>query len=291
MTHNEKRTVWWKEGLIGAFIGVQYGLVQASVGHPFDTIKTKMQVQEDYKNLKFTESIKKLYRFDGVKGFYRGAVSIVMGASLFRTAQFSGFEAFHSRFDKRNLKKKWYEKYFLYEIPYTRGLEVRTVAAGVVSGICRSLTECPFEYVKVRRQVKTAYTFRQLYHGLFPLMMKNSLMVSIGFSFIDIFRRNTNAWNSSLGVFLASGFSTILCHILIWPIEIFRNFYMAKNKDEIKRSGILLVMKEKIHTHGMLYGMFRGAVPGLLATFIRNGLAVAILQKVQKLITYLGFRN
>jgi solute carrier family 25 carnitine/acylcarnitine transporter 20/29 len=291
MTHNEKRTVWWKEALFGGLAGLNYGIIQVTFGHPFDTIKTKMQVQEEFKNLSFTKSLRKVYALDGVRGFYRGGLSIILGSSLFRSIQFSGFEAVHSRFEKNNLQQKSYERFFTYSIPYTKGLEVRTIAAGLVSGICRSLAECPFEFVKVRMQVKSNFSFFNVYHGLLPLMAKNSLMVSIGFCFIDTFRRNTNAWKSSLGIFLATGVSTIICHILIWPIEIFRNFYMSRNKSEIKGNSFRSVVKKNIQLYGVFGGMFRGALPGLISTFLRNGLAMVLLQKIQKLITHLGLRS
>jgi hypothetical protein len=44
MSHGEKRAVWWKEGMLSAFTGGLFGLTNTVVGHPFDTIKTKMQV-------------------------------------------------------------------------------------------------------------------------------------------------------------------------------------------------------------------------------------------------------
>jgi solute carrier family 25 (mitochondrial carnitine/acylcarnitine transporter), member 20/29 len=291
MTHNEKRTVWWKEALFGGLAGLNYGIIQVTFGHPFDTIKTKMQVQEEFKNLSFSKSVKKVYASDGIRGFYRGGLSIILGSSLFRSFQFSGFEAVHSRFEKTNLKQKSYEKFFTYTIPYTKGLEVRTIAAGIVSGISRTLAECPFEYVKVRKQVKTNFSLLNIYHGLLPLMTKNALMVSIGFCFIDTFRRNTNAWKSSLGIFLATGASTIICHILVWPIEIFRNFYMSRNKSEIKGNSFRSVVNNNIKLYGYLGGMFRGALPGLISTFLRNGMAMVLLQKIQKLITHLGLRG
>jgi solute carrier family 25 carnitine/acylcarnitine transporter 20/29 len=43
MTHNEKRSHWVKEGAIGLGTGILFGLTNVVVGHPFDTIKTKMQ--------------------------------------------------------------------------------------------------------------------------------------------------------------------------------------------------------------------------------------------------------
>jgi solute carrier family 25 carnitine/acylcarnitine transporter 20/29 len=289
MTHNEKRTVWWKEGLFACMGGLINGLVQVTVGQPFDTLKTKMQVQDEYKKLNLIQSAKKLYKSDGKLGFYRGGMPIILGASFFRSMQFSVFELVYSRFDKNNLKNKNYEKYFTKVIPYTKGLEVRTIVAGIASGICRSLVECPFEFVKIRRQIKTDFKYMNVYHGLFPLMLKNSTMVSIGFCFIDSFRRNTNAWNSSLGIFLATGTSTILCHILIWPIEIFRNNYMSKNKGETSSAG--KIISENIKNYGWMKGLYRGALPGLISTFLRNGLGMLIFSKIQKIITIYGFRG
>jgi hypothetical protein len=40
--HSEKRTSYLKEGLISSLTGIIYGVSNTLVGHPFDTIKTKM---------------------------------------------------------------------------------------------------------------------------------------------------------------------------------------------------------------------------------------------------------
>ena len=41
--HNEKRAAWYKEGAIAMITGFLYGGSSTVVGHPFDTVKTKMQ--------------------------------------------------------------------------------------------------------------------------------------------------------------------------------------------------------------------------------------------------------
>lgn len=41
----EKRTVWYKEGLIAALTGIIFGGSNTLIGLPFDTIKTKMQAE------------------------------------------------------------------------------------------------------------------------------------------------------------------------------------------------------------------------------------------------------
>ena len=291
MTHNEKRTVWWKEMMFGAVSGFQYGLVNVAVGHPFDTMKTKMQVQKEAKDSTLRSTVKNIYKQDGIKGFYRGATSIILGSGFFRSAQFSAFEGFHSRFEPQNLKGKNWEKFFTKKLKLLGDLQISTIFAGLFSGVIRSIVECPFEHVKVNRQVKNTvqYSLFKSYEGLFPLMTKNILMLSIGFSIIDILRRNTNLWKSSIGVFFASGFSTLICHLLIWPVEVFRNNYMANKKGE--REGFSQLYKRNVKEFGLLKGTFRGALPGLISTFLRNGVALALLQKLQKYFTYLGFRN
>jgi len=42
MSHGEKRTTWQKEFLMSVFTGGLFGATNTIVGHPFDTIKTKM---------------------------------------------------------------------------------------------------------------------------------------------------------------------------------------------------------------------------------------------------------
>ncbi len=43
MTHSENRGSWQKEAVLGLFAGIFYGFTNVIVGHPFDTVKTKMQ--------------------------------------------------------------------------------------------------------------------------------------------------------------------------------------------------------------------------------------------------------
>ena len=60
--------------------GVLYGTTNVLVGHPFDTIKTKMQVQSGMmavdsksKGPSYIETIKKVYKTEnGLRGFYKG---------------------------------------------------------------------------------------------------------------------------------------------------------------------------------------------------------------------------
>jgi solute carrier family 25 carnitine/acylcarnitine transporter 20/29 len=115
MTHNEKRTHWYKEGLYSLLTGFLFGATNSFVGHPFDTIKTKMQAQGDFLGSQgYIESVKMVYRSDGLKGFYRGVVPPLMGGVIYRSLQMSGYETVYSMCEHHEDLKK--------PIPLTGGI-------------------------------------------------------------------------------------------------------------------------------------------------------------------------
>jgi solute carrier family 25 carnitine/acylcarnitine transporter 20/29 len=111
MTHNERRTHWFKEGLIGLGVGILYGTTNIAVGHPFDTIKTKMQAQVGFEKTNMFQSFAKTLRSQGIRGLYRygrkvircrqiiisllsrGCIPPLWGSGIYRSTQFAVFEA------------------------------------------------------------------------------------------------------------------------------------------------------------------------------------------------------
>jgi solute carrier family 25 carnitine/acylcarnitine transporter 20/29 len=49
------------------------------------------------------------------------------------------------------------------QIPFSGGVETRVVISGVASATVRSVIETPLEFVKVRQQTNTPWSFRSLY--------------------------------------------------------------------------------------------------------------------------------
>lgn len=107
MTHTEKRTTWYKETFFSLVTGFLYGATNTIVGHPFDTIKTKMQAQTDFfsPNQSYTSIVKQVYLKDGPIGFYRGCVPPLFGSIIFRSLQFSAFEAVYSKCETNDSMK------------------------------------------------------------------------------------------------------------------------------------------------------------------------------------------
>ena len=87
----------------------------------------------------------KVFKKEGLKGFYRGCVPPFFGSIIYRTSQFAVFESVYTKFMHDPLLTR--------KIPFTGGIEPRVLLGGVTASLARSLIECPFEYIKVRRQV------------------------------------------------------------------------------------------------------------------------------------------
>jgi len=144
MSHGEKRSNWKKEALISCFTGGLFGATNTIVGHPFDTVKTKMQAQSQHMGkVTYSHSIRTIVQQEGLTGFYKGALAAGTGSIVFRATGFSVFELFFTKWENSESMRR--------KIPWSGGLELRTVVAGWLSGSFRAVLECPFEYIKVRR--------------------------------------------------------------------------------------------------------------------------------------------
>lgn len=280
MSHNEERTDAIKEGLAALISGVVYGITNVISGSPLDVIKTKLQVQQEYRKLNTLQASIKIMKTEGPVGFFRGITGPIMGSSMFRSIQFASFEFFYT------LVKD--NEFLTYKIPFTNGIEPRVIIGGIFSGTCRAIIECPFEYTKVRRQIGLSWDFKNLYNGFGPTWCKAAGMMTTYFTLVDSFRRHTNAFNNKFKLFLTNGFCASMAFIAIWPFEIVKNRVQSKN---LQNYSIFKEIKNNIKDEGVLKGLYRGVGPGVSSVFIRNGCSMILMQKCQKLISDLGFRK
>ena len=74
----------------GLGVGGLYGTTSVAVGHPFDTVKTKMQAQTGYESQGMLKTFGRTLKEQGIRGVYRGALPPLLGSGLFRSTQFAG---------------------------------------------------------------------------------------------------------------------------------------------------------------------------------------------------------
>lgn len=108
------------------------GISSIIVGHPWDTIKTHMQVSYHFQSSTMTNTLITLLNQNKVKGLYKGFQPPIIGAFLFRSMQYGVFEASFTRFQHSPCP---------------------VLISAVISAICRSIVETPLDFLKIRGQV------------------------------------------------------------------------------------------------------------------------------------------
>lgn len=91
---------------------------------------------------RYFPTVASIWTTEGFLGFYRGCIPPFFGSVIYRSTQFSVFEAFYTKWGSNEDMCK--------EVPGMFGVEYRTIAAGFLGGSARSCIECPFEYAKVK---------------------------------------------------------------------------------------------------------------------------------------------
>uniref|UniRef100_A0A915NGX5 Mitochondrial 2-oxodicarboxylate carrier n=1 Tax=Meloidogyne floridensis TaxID=298350 RepID=A0A915NGX5_9BILA len=128
-----------KEGGRQLIAGGTAGMIEVSLMHPLDLVKTRLQIGgRHYKGLLdcFGQIIKK----EGPLGFYKGILPPILAETPKRAIKFATFDQY----------KSLLEPLQEFQVP----LYARNSLAGLMSGITEavSFVICPFEAVKVRLQ-------------------------------------------------------------------------------------------------------------------------------------------
>ncbi|XP_033738175.1 mitochondrial ornithine transporter 1-like [Pecten maximus] len=281
MTHNEERAHWVKEGAIGLGVGVLYGLTNTCVGHPFDTIKTKMQGQVGYEKTNMFQTLTKTLRTQGVIGLYRGCIPPLWGSGIYRSTQFAVFEAMYTYFDNPVGR---------HEIPGLAGLQLRVVGAGVIASTSRAIIETPLEYAKVRRQTQQTWQLRKVYTGFGVTWARTIGLMTTYFMLVDSIRRHFPDLFKQpiLGPFLTSGLAATAAWWIVWPLEYMKCQVQA---DYGNKMSVLQRMKLIIRERGGFFALYRGIMPGTIRSFLANGTSMIVMSYAQKKVSEMGLRD
>lgn len=120
------------------------------------------------------------------------------------------------------------------------------------------------------------------------------------------FSTDSAAFDSKLGQFAASGGSSTLGWILVWPLEVLKNQVQAGTvihgnakyvsptpgaPSERCSPGLGERARYMMHAHGGVAGLYRGIIPGTLRAFIANGTSMIVMQWAQKKVSEWGLRT
>lgn len=123
------------------FAGTCGGIVVTLVGHPFDTLKVRLQTQPIKQPLYhgLVDCFQKTLKWEGLGGFYKGVMSPLAGQMGFRALMFLGYAEAKRLLSDNQTKPLVATDYFL--------------AGGMGWGIGAAI-ECPIDLLKSQMQVQ-----------------------------------------------------------------------------------------------------------------------------------------
>ena len=246
------------------------GGVAILVGHPFDTIKVRMQTGSKYKGC--LDCFNNIIKYEGIRGLYSGIIPPLIGQSIFRSSVF--FTNYYIKDYFYNYNKKELNPYHYF------------IAGGISWGV-GTIFECPFDIIKTNKQLGNIYNFniKNLYNGFNIHLLRNILGGSIQLGIFDNSRiylskyKNINVDNLSLfNNIILGGISGVIFWSIIYPIDVIKsNIQANNNKFNIKY--LNYIYKQ----NGLSY-FYRGYIPCIYRAFIGNSIMLCSIVKIREII-------
>ena len=235
----------------GFVAGVASGIAKCTVGHPFDTIKVRLQTSEKSHFQGPIDCCLQTFRREGIRGFYKGMTPPLFGWMASDSVMLGSLT--------------YYRKALLNNVfanpQFRPGLSPETLAnqklpsfghglAGVGAGLTVSFIACPVENVKARLQTQYAarksdrfysgpvdctrrilqtHGIRGLYHGLFATCLFRSFFFFWWGSY-DVFTRmfqNHTSLSTPAINFWAGGISAQVFWLTSYPSDRIKQLIMT----------------------------------------------------------------
>lgn len=274
----------------GFVAGVFSGVTKLAVGHPFDTVKVRLQTSAQFAGP--MDCIRQTIRKEGVRGFYKGATPPLIGWMVMDSVMLGSLHNYR-RLMKENI---WPDEK---ELPFSG-----KCISGVLAGWTVSFVASPVEHVKARLQIQydassKVYSgpincahrlisdyglFRGLYRGLLSTMLFRTNFLFWWGSydiFTKYFERNVPSMPTAMINFWAGGLGATMFWIAAYPSDIVKQQIMTS--DLSKRHSWWYHAK-KLYADKGWRGFFRGFGPSIVRSFPCNAAALASFEAVMRLL-------
>ncbi|ODV59722.1 mitochondrial carrier [Ascoidea rubescens DSM 1968] len=274
-------------GYIGFVAGMFSGVAKNLVGHPFDTIKVRLQTSENrFKGP--LDCVYKTARLEGIRGFYKGCTPPLIGWVVMDAVMLGSLTNYRQ---------------CLMETVYSGQEELPLVGhclAGVGAGWTVSFVAAPIEQIKARLQVQydpksRLYSgpinclskivgssgIRGLYSGLFSTMVFRTNFLFWWGSY-EIFttqlRQHTHLSDVAVN-FWSGGLSATVFWVFAYPADVVKQVVMTDSPTSPRHATWAAAVAHVYRTRGWR-GFFRGFVPSILRSFPANAAALAAFEFV-----------
>lgn len=266
------------------------------VGHPFETIKVRMQALKSAKFASTTSAVKTTVRKEGLLALYKGLSPQVPSTLLKNTANVGLFRFFCDRIQETDPTQ-----------PLTLG---QIAQAATVAGMLHAPVTNAFDLVRIRCQIQCKHRRLDLtplqsvrrairYDGLCKGVFKGTgfaLLVNLSnaayfVTFEGLMRtlcqgkprHAVSSQDLSYYSFVSGGCAGVVAWFLCFPADSIKSRFQADSlsKPEFKTAWHAVTKSLR----GGIRPLFRGLTPCLLRAFIANGTGFATIELVSRAVS------
>ncbi|KAL1960590.1 hypothetical protein VTO42DRAFT_7169 [Malbranchea cinnamomea] len=312
LTSPKLSTAKEKKDYKGFVAGVFSGIAKLSVGHPFDTIKVRLQTTKSAQFKGPLDCLVQTVRKEGVFAVYKGATPPLMGWMVMDSVMLGSLTLYRRLLFEHvfcNPRLRAMVPFAKSEVPerlpsFGHGI------AGVMAGSTVSFVAAPVEHIKARLQIQYAadkkqrlysgpidctrkilrhHGIRGLYHGLGATLFFRSFFFFWWGSydiFSRAFKKYTNMSTPAIN-FWAGGLSAQIFWITSYPSDVVKQRIMTDPLGGTLGDGERKFRSWKeaavaVHRESGWRGYWRGFLPCFLRAFPANAMALVAFEGVMR---------
>lgn len=252
------------------FAGSVGGACGVVVGHPFDTVKVRLQLADTHQTI--GSVFRAIVGHQGFAGLFRGMASPLLTDALSGAVVFgSYYQAGMRLFGKSDNQLSFSEAFI----------------SGAVAGIPGGLMLCPIELVKIRLQapgsvyqgpvhVITSILRTEgvsgLFRGLTTTMVRDIPSYAVYFSSYDYCKKRLSEarFDAATNAILSGGTAGTLCWGACYPFDVLKSRMQAQSKHAPhQQNAVYFRSLWHCYSHLVSVGGHRSLFQGVLPTLIR----------------------
>ncbi|PVU96099.1 hypothetical protein BB561_001385 [Smittium simulii] len=275
-----------KDRIAGFAAGVASGATKLIVGHPFDTVKIRMQVEGGLGRFSSSwDCLLSTIKRERFRGLYKGATPPLIGWSIMDAIQLgtlSNVRLLLQRGDKNKKLKTIDHALAGVAAGWTVALVATPVQSNGIKGLWYGLPATMIQrsfffflwgsYDLYSNWLRTFNT-----KSTFPYLEK----AKIDANMVPIIPENRKV-SEKLVSFIAGGLSATTFWTLVFPFDVVKNRYMTDNGT--KYPSIRYTISYIYKTEG-IGGFFKGFVPSFIRSFPTNACAVFVWDTTMRFMT------
>ncbi|KAF1945928.1 mitochondrial carrier [Clathrospora elynae] len=283
----------------GFVAGVFSGIAKLSVGHPFDTIKVRLQTTEKSQFRGPLDCLMQTLRKEGFAGLYKGATPPLVGWMFMDSIMLGSLSVYRRVLNDSVFNPPRFDS------PQAKLPVYGHALAGTMAGWSVSFIAAPIEHIKARLQVQyaadksarlysgpidcvkkiyTGHGMRGVYHGLSATLLFRTFFC-FWWGTYDLFTRKLQKHTdlSAPAVnFWAGGLSAQVFWMTSYPSDVVKQRIMTDPLGEGKRFPRWRDAARAVYREGGLRGYWRGFVPCFLRAFPANAMALVAFEGVMR---------